>query len=149
MADGEDAVALGMQVKALGNHSIAVGRETKTYKKDAQESVAMGYKSEAKQNYAFAAGNHSIADGIGAVAMGYDSTATGEAAFAVGRGANATMKGAVALGSYSVADTANNGTGGYAISRQGAWFGYTGERWHIGQDYVWKPAGGIRKCCHR
>ena len=141
VADGEDAVALGMQVKALGNHSIAVGRETKTYK-DAQESVAMGYKSEAKQNYAFAAGNHSIADGIGAVAMGYDSTATGEAAFAVGRGANATMKGAVALGSYSVADAANNGTGGYAISGKAPGSDTPGNAGNIGQDYVWKPAGG-------
>ena len=141
VAAGEDAVALGMQVKALGHHSIAVGRETKTYK-DAQESVAMGYKSEAKKDYAVATGYHAIADGTAAVAMGYDSTATGEAAFAVGRGANATMTGAVALGSYSVADAANNGTGGYAISGKAPGSDTPGNAGNIGKDYVWKPAGG-------
>ena len=102
----------------------------------------MGYKSEAKQNYAVATGYHAIADGIAAVAMGYDSTATGEAAFAVGRGANAVKAGAVALGSYSVTTNDYDSNGGYAISGKSPGSATPGNPDNITKDYVWKPAGG-------
>ncbi|MCC5835818.1 MAG: hypothetical protein JJU20_13895 [Opitutales bacterium] len=89
------AIAMGSNAEATGNHSVAIGSNSKAEalyafaagrnaRASYRSSTALGEATLADANFAFAAGENSWAKGVGSVALGLSSEAFGAASFASG-----------------------------------------------------------------
>ncbi|ENS3352170.1 YadA-like family protein [Salmonella enterica] len=86
-----------------GRQSIAVGAESSALQ---DNSIALGYRSEATGNSSTAIGNNASAKNNNALAMGRAASATGEQSIALGMNSGAEGSDALALGNSAHADAA-------------------------------------------
>lgn len=135
---GENALALGLETKAIGAQSVALGENTEARLKndfahgsdtvasgkhshaEGHTTVASGYISHSEGYHTTASGNFSHAEGHTTVTSGNMSHAEGYETTAVGRGTHTEGLKSVAEGEYSHAEGVNKTTTiGYGSHAEG------------------------------
>ena len=94
VADGEKAIAMGSHATAKNESTIAIGNGAKVGATNgdvaATNGIAIGTKSESKDQQAIAVGNKAIAAGNNSIALGNETTTTGGNGVAIGNKASAS-----------------------------------------------------------
>ena len=110
VADGEKAIAMGSHATAKNESTIAIGNGAKVGATNgdvaATNGIAIGTKSESKDQQAIAVGNKAIAAGNNSIALGNETTTTGGNGVAIGNKASASAHSA-AFGSEAEATAAD------------------------------------------
>ncbi len=128
---GGKSVAFGVDTKASGFHSMAIGNVTSATATNAvamgkktmasgSHAVAMGQNTEANALKAVAMGGETLASGNSAVAMGHDTRATQFHAVAMNEGTEAIANNTVAMGTFTTASSANAVSMGYKTEAAGS-----------------------------
>ena len=94
VANGEKAIAMGSHATAKNESTIAIGNGAKVGATNgdvaATNGIAIGTKSESKDQQAIAVGNQAIAAGNNSIALGNETTTTGGNGVAIGNKASAS-----------------------------------------------------------
>lgn len=90
-----NAVAIGKDAKASGQHGVAIGGSTTA---SGLDSIAIGGNTKAEGNDSIAIGDDTTASGKYSIAIGDDIKYTGDSATALGQQAHATGNNSVAVG---------------------------------------------------
>ncbi len=106
-AQGDRAIALGVNTSTTSNDSIAIGTNTKT--NSGTGAIAIGWCSSTSYQDSVAMGSNATANGTYTVALGYNATSTNSSSISIGWNSAATntqggpSQGSVAIGPSTVA----------------------------------------------